>query len=62
MTVILLITCVIWLIGFMLSVQAVSNDPDIGTAVPRTAILIACAFWPVALAVAFVRIIIGAKG
>lgn len=57
MTVILLITCVIWLIGFMLSVQAISNETH---QIPsRTAILIACAFWPIALAVAIVRIVIG---
>ena len=57
MTVLFFITCVIWLIGFMLSVQALSNEPH---QVPsRTAILIACAFWPLALAVAIVRIIIG---
>ena len=57
MTVIFFITCVVWLVGFMLSVQALSNEPH---QVPsRTAILIACAFWPLALAVAIVRIIIG---
>lgn len=57
MTVILSIACVVWLIGFMLSVQAISNEPH---QIPsRTAILIACAFWPIALAVAIVRIVIG---
>jgi len=54
MTVLFFITCVIWLIGFMLSVQALSNEPH---QIPsRTAILIACAFWPIALAVAILRI------
>lgn len=57
MTIVLFITCVIWLIGFMLSVQAMSNEPHQITS--RTAILVACAFWPLALAVAVVRIIVG---
>lgn len=57
MTAILFITCVVWLIGFMLSVQAMSDEPH--HIQSRTAILIACAFWPIALAVAIVRIIIG---
>lgn len=60
MTITLFITCVVWLIGFMLSVQALSNDSAIASASPRTAILVACAFWPMAIAVAVVRIIIGA--
>lgn len=54
MTVIFFITCVIWLIGFMLSVQAMSDEPH--HIQSRTAILIACAFWPIALAVAILRI------
>ena len=54
MTVVFFITCVVWLIGFMLSVQAMSNDNS--TTLSRTAILIACAFWPIALAVAILRI------
>lgn len=57
MTVILFITCVVWLVGFMLSVQALSNEPH--HIHSRTAILIACAFWPVAVAVAILRIIVG---
>lgn len=57
MTVTLFITCVVWFIGFMLSVQALSNDPHHITS--RTAILVACAFWPLAIAVAVVRIIVG---
>lgn len=59
MTVVFFIACVIWLVGFMLSVQALSNEPH---QVPsRTAILIACAFWPLAVALAATRIIVGAK-
>lgn len=54
MTVTLFITCVVWLIGFMLSVQAMSDEPH--HIQSRTAILIACAFWPIALAVAILRI------
>jgi len=53
-TVTLFITCVVWLIGFMLSVQAMSDEPH--HIQSRTAILIACAFWPIALAVAILRI------
>lgn len=60
MTVILFITCVIWLVGFMLSVQAISNDPDVGAS-SRTAILVACAFWPVALFIAVLHIFLGEK-
>ena len=57
MTATLFVTCVIWLFGFMLAVQAMSNNAE--TTLSRAAILTACAFWPVAVVVAIIRIAIG---
>jgi len=57
MTATLFVACVIWVFGFMLAVQAMSNNAE--TTLSRAAILTACAFWPVAVVVAIIRIIIG---
>ena len=59
MTATLFVVCVIWLFGFMSSVQAMSNNTE--TTLSRTAILTACALWPVAVVVAIIRIAIGAS-
>lgn len=59
MTATLFVACIIWLFGFMLAVQAMSNNAE--TALSRMAILTACTLWPVAVIVAVIRIAIASS-
>lgn len=61
MTATLFVACIVWLFGFMLAVQAMSNNVE--TTLCRGAILTACTLWPVAVIVAIIRIAIaGSSG
>lgn len=47
----------IWVLGWINAVQMLSSDEETSN-LSRAAILIGCAFWPVALAIAIVRIVV----
>ena len=48
---------IIYILGWINAVQMLSNDEDT-SAFSRMAIIIGCAFWPVAVAIAVFRIVV----